>query len=623
MNFFFASGDAPFFFKEQLKTLPFFPFTWHGDRGFGQSMLSSLWVEYPILFITQLLSRLGISWFFIDKMWWSLVFILAIYGTYEIGKTIGLSKKNSILSSLIYSTNTYILLLFDGGQLGVALAYAFVPWVLSCVLLYFMKKKQKPTLRETVKISIFLSVLIFLDLRIAYVFLVLLALLLVVLFLKKQIIFTKYIFIIPLIIIFVNAFWIFPTIQYKDSLHSVVAETNIGESNISFFSVADFSHALALLHPNYPENLFGKVYFLKAEFLLIPLLAFIFFLAGAVSPVFLGFGLLAFIGAFLSKGTQEPFGQIYDFLFNTVPGFFLFRDPTKWYILTAISYTILIPQSIELLEKKIRIKNWLIIGFILFWIFSLRFIFIGNVNGNITPPVLTIEYESLKNLLVEDKKFGRTLWLPTVERFGYSSEMHPAISASDIFIESSFSGILRLLDNENSVETFKSVGVSYIIVPDDIERRIFLNDYKYDEVLRQNFITKIETNPYITRLREFNRLAVYKISDTSSLFMLNEKSVQFSPVSKDSWNVMLPERSTESTLSVLIGYDPNWRIVVDGIKIKPVLTKSRFMSFSVPSGKKDVAILEYQPTASAKNGAIISGITLIFLFFMLVFPIRK
>ena len=37
-------------------------------------------------------------------------------------------------------------------------------------------------------------------------------------------------------------------------------------------------HALSLLHPNWPENLFGKVYFLQPEFLILPILAFSAFL---------------------------------------------------------------------------------------------------------------------------------------------------------------------------------------------------------------------------------------------------------------------------------------------------------------------------------------------------------
>ncbi len=43
---------------------------------------------------------------------------------------------------------------------------------------------------------------------------------------------------------------------------------------LHFLSFADFSHTLAFLHPNWPENLFGKVYFLQPEFLLLPVIAF-------------------------------------------------------------------------------------------------------------------------------------------------------------------------------------------------------------------------------------------------------------------------------------------------------------------------------------------------------------
>ena len=58
------------------------------------------------------------------------------------------------------------------------------------------------------------------------------------------------------------------------------------------------------------------------------------------------FLILSLLGVFLAKGSNEPFGQIYIWLFEHIPGFVMFRDPTKWYMLIAVSYSVLIPYSI-------------------------------------------------------------------------------------------------------------------------------------------------------------------------------------------------------------------------------------------------------------------------------------
>src|SRR5437762_871250 len=111
MNWFFASGDAPFFFFEQLRQLQFFPDLWRGEEGFGVSYLPSLWVSYPFRLITLILSKLGFSWFVIDKLWWLGIFGLAVYGSYRLAKYVGIPQHFRFITTIIYSTNTYFLLL--------------------------------------------------------------------------------------------------------------------------------------------------------------------------------------------------------------------------------------------------------------------------------------------------------------------------------------------------------------------------------------------------------------------------------------------------------------------------------------------------------------------------------
>lgn len=92
---------------------------------------------------------------------------------------------------------------------------------------------------------------------------------------------------------------------------------------------------------------------MKPEFLLLPVLSYFSLLI--VTKVerlkekksILFLSLIGILGAFLAKGANEPFGGLYFLAFDFIPGFSLFRDPTKWYVLIAISYSMLIPFGIS------------------------------------------------------------------------------------------------------------------------------------------------------------------------------------------------------------------------------------------------------------------------------------
>jgi hypothetical protein len=241
---------------------------------------------------------------------------------------------------------------------------------------------------------------------------------------------------------------------------------------LKFLSFADFPHALSLLHPNWPENLFGKVYFLQPEFLVIPILAFSALLYREKKIRF--FSLLALIGVFFAKGINEPLGGIFQWMFVHIPGFVMFRDPTKFYLYTAIGYSVLIPTVLRKLNKK-----FVYVLFVLFWFFTLRGFQVRTMQ-------LPQEYMQLKNILVSDAIPSRTLWIPAKENFAYFSDTHPLLTSTE----------------SASVDP----SVKYIIVPMDVGKKIFLNDYTFDPSLREKVIAGI----HLSRDPRFNDLAVFE-----------------------------------------------------------------------------------------------------------------
>ena len=45
---FFISGDSPFYFPEQLKSLSWLPQVWNGMQDFGMLTVNRMWYDYAL-----------------------------------------------------------------------------------------------------------------------------------------------------------------------------------------------------------------------------------------------------------------------------------------------------------------------------------------------------------------------------------------------------------------------------------------------------------------------------------------------------------------------------------------------------------------------------------------------
>ncbi|MBA4319666.1 MAG: hypothetical protein C0412_14795 [Flavobacterium sp.] len=505
-NWYFASGDLDFFWNEQIQLLSWLPVVYRTDLGFGWPSIISLWLDYPFRLTVKILSLVGLSWFIIEKILWVLVFTLAIYSSYRLAHYILKLPLLSGLASLLYIGNTYFLLLFSGGQLGVALAYAFAPFVLYRFIRVPDKKKR---VKWIIGNGLWFSLLITFDLRLAYLIGIVIFLYKLI-FNRSGILQATFSFIVTC---GTQLFWILPIVLTKTG-PSVMGQDFINPGMLHFLSFADFSHTLSLLHPNWPENLFGKVYFLQPEFLLLPLMAFtgLVFLKRKYKEHenILFMSMLALFGAFFAKGMNAPFGQIFQWFFQNVPGFVFFRDPTKFYLYIAIGYSILIPFSLNQISKRLKKYQWGVYAiFIIFLLFTLRSVFAGNVRGNIRPLELPIEYIKLKDILIKDTIPSRTFWIPGKDSFAYYSATHPLINLSTLFHNISISETYEIATSSAFISNLTEAGVKYVVVPLDVEKKLFLTDYQFNSQTRDMVIAALQKTSLKQR-SDFQELIVFE-----------------------------------------------------------------------------------------------------------------
>ena len=643
LNDLITGGDYWYAFPSNYSQYNTFWYGWNWIKGNGFGMNSTIYqatifdFALPLYVLGHLMnfpftivSKLGFFYPFL---------ILSIISPYYLHKKVFKKTTFWIVTAAVYLLNTYILTIAAGGQILIGLTYALSP-----ITLYMFMNiiSGKFSYKGIILTGFLFGLEALLDLRYAYV-LLLGVFLYFLLFVFQEFklrdfrIYAKNLLlnvISPVVLgILLNGFWSIPfLLNRKNPLNELGSAYNAAGS-VRFFSFATFENSISLLHPNWPENLFGKIYFMRPEFLLIPLIAYVSLFAlkkvkqKEEKRNIIFFITLGLLGAFLSKGAQEPFGDLYLFIFYHIPGMEMFRDPTKFYTLTAISYSILIPYVFYKVQNKIHKKPLiLLVIFFCFWLFLIRQAIIPGLSGTLSGHTVPDEYVRLEKVLTADKKFARVLWIPQMQRFGYYSETHPGITANDFLKTYTHSDLYKKIKNEKTHELLSDSSVGYVIVPYDSLGEIFLEDRKYSPALYKKMKQEMKGVPYLSQDVRFQHLGVFTLVHKdhfwSSAKNLKIASSQISPVE---FKVNLENAIKGNVLVFSETYDPGWEAEYDGINIKSSKTFNNFNSFILPKNGKITLRISYKPQLFVNMGFIVSAVTFfsMALFFLWSFLIKK
>lgn len=580
-----SSGDWPFFYESALRHFQTGVGYYHARWGVGETNLLFASLETYFQQTARVFSQF-VTWEIIERVFWFYPFLIfSLISSYKLTK--------SIIGALIYTTNTYVLMLVSGGQMGVAMAYALTPIVLYVSFDLISRTVSSSSfvikkLHNRLVLSSFLvAIFIHFDPRIAYIsFLIMLSFSIfsVLRTQKSLVVFLRAVIVVVVpffAALLVHSFWLVPMLLYGVGPSDHGNPMNFSLGSVEFFSFSDFSHSLSLLHPNWPENIFGKVSFMQPEYLILPILAFLslFFLQTANDTAERGartsilfFAVLGLVGAFLAKGASEPFGFVYLWMFQYIPGFVVFRDPTKFYIVVALAYSVLIPFSLRALSMYIHDHKWLrfsseriVFGvlsiFIIIWCFLIRESLLGNVKGTLSGMAVPNEYRKFAAFLESKSSFSRVLWVPAHQRFGYYSDDHPALSASEYFQTSSDDKLVAKLSDGRYRRQLSESSVRYVVIPLDSRMELFLDDRKYSEEKRDMIVSRLDRIKGLQRVELFSDLAVYDLGDAKSHFWLtNGKTLRWEKKSPTSYRVYLDSVSSKDSLVFTDSYSRFWRV---------------------------------------------------------------
>ena len=646
-----TGGDFWPNFNSMYSNRPIVLYAWDfgSAGGMGGFIGSLLWIYLNFGVPSTILGKiLGINWSIIERVYYLFPFlILSIFSSFYIFRKIFVNYKYAILSSSIFTFNTYILMVLGGGQIaGIGIAYALFPLVLySFIKIINFSDVEKIEISKILKYSLIASVILSLqlvfDLRIAYVSLIAIGVYWIIKIIENKNI--KYVlqsfffvFLIPGVLsTLLHSFWIIPTIINHKNPIEQLGSAYSSLNAVNFFSFAKFENTIGLLHPNWPENVFGKVYFMKPEFLLLPILAFssLFFVKkeNKYKTYILFFAILGLLGAFLAKGGNDPFGFVYLWLFSRFPGFIMFRDSTKWYLLISLSYSILIPYSVERIYKYLEsiYKNIKIVPYVFliallgFFLFLIRPAILGQLNGTLQSSSIPSEYITLENYLNLQNGFSRTFWVPTIQRFGFNNNIHPEVPAQNFFNLYDNSQILKKMTSDSTKQLLQKSAVKYIIVPYDSQGEIFLKDRVYDEKLYLQTVKSLGSIPWLKRINGFGKIAVFEVQSSKDHFWTTSQSLRLSYeyISPVEYILSVKNAKVGDTVIFAENFDERWFARSPDDKslefIKALKSQSFdkiFNSFILRKSGDYILDIYYYPQIFVNIGSIVSILTLIIIF---------
>lgn len=635
-------GDWPVYFSEYIREFSFFPHAWSGYQGNGLGGPELLFAldSYLYMIGTVFVNLLHVPWQIVYKIFYFGFFLAG--SIYSIRRFIrylipDASEFLIFAGTIIYTTNTYILMVTGGGQMGVALAYALFPFVLIRWIksVDFVRETEQKFLNrrfwiDVIVLGFLFSTLILFDIRFAYMAAMAIGIYLLISAkfsipnrdkdsVMKNLASGGVLWIAPMIVAgFIHAFWLFPIILLRTTPVSGIQNSYISSGAFVFFSFASFSSSLSLLHPNWPENIFGKIYFFKPEFLVIPVLGFIGLLSQASKKIFF-VALLTLVGAFLSKGANDPFGGINIWFYDHIPGYVLFRDSTKFYVFGALGYSLLVPLGLSTIEKilhKTRARIYsvgkvVIVIFLVFWSLTIRQFIMEDLSGTFKSRVIPTDYVNLKNFLAGQQSFSRTLWVPHQERYNFYSSNHPAIDAMAFFHATSSSQLKVRLADPITIPHLSRMGVAYIIVPSDPEKEIYLKDRKFDDSQRLDFISSLDSIKNLTKLTGFGTNAVYELQSHKDHIYLagaektGENRVSYKRINATQYQVNV-NLDHDDTIVFAEQYNPSWQAAIDGEIIQSIKTQDGFNSFKLTKGGRYSVDINFSQESIYNYGKLIS-----------------
>ncbi len=372
-------GDAPYLSQDLLKTYIHEPRAWTtiGTAFGGMNQFLWIWPYMAVVSISGVVANIS-SALLVRMFFYVPSVVFAAIGSYFFASRFTKSETTKLIATLVYTVNTYFLLVVDGGQVGIALAYGLFP--ISQIL--FSHAVEHYSKRSFILALVGLEIVTLADPRIALISLALS----VLLYGRKA----KRLVPSILVWIGINMYWIYPLVTNSGSGLS---------TKIDQFS--SFLNGLFLYAPHWSQNIYGVVSYPTVAFVIFPILILLSLKSEkSFKKIFLSW--LVFV--FLIKGTTEPLGFVYQTLL-ALPLGAAFRDSTKFFIPALLLGGILVGEGVSHLSRK---NSLAVVIFVAIFAFTVLPALRGELSFVLSSRETTQNIESINTLISDSNK---TVWV--------------------------------------------------------------------------------------------------------------------------------------------------------------------------------------------------------------------
>lgn len=508
-------GDWHVVYKDYLEEKRSIPQIWDYTENFGKPVGPRANLGVLDFVQAQIYTKLGLGFEWTELFLWFIPFLIfSLWGSYQLSKRLFSDSLAAILSAFVYTINTYTLvILSEAGHINLLLGYSLFPIL---ILSYFRLSVRK-SLFSTLLLTLVFSLICLYDLRMAFIgFGIILILIAKDFFRLRTRSFAKLFCLLFLGIFcafFLNLYIIYPIVFSGADALPEGYNSALWVTRLSF---QDTANGLFLMHPFWGLDKIS--YFITNKIQLIFFAFPLVVLIGVILAkeyvyrrmVFLA--ILWTLGSFLISGSNSVIGEIYIFLFENVPGFSMFREPQKFYVLVMLPFSLLFGIGFVNIYRKLTelkfgsiYRFFALVFLIIFLVWSNIFAYAKSLNGVLTDSSIP-EYSQKVNEYIETNPgFYRTLWVPNVTSSSYRSNLNPRLDGSHflttIFPEANKEKISYeyLLNNSiKSILESSSIRLVVFVFEDDLTKW-----YKEDfETLANDFgemtgYSKIEGRDYV------------------------------------------------------------------------------------------------------------------------------
>jgi FkbM family methyltransferase len=393
------------------------PPVWDPTYGFGLKNFAQSY-EFPIFAVAGFLTHLGLSWGLVEKLLYFWPFaVLSFVTPWALGRQLLGRSWWPLIAAVIFGSNTALLQVSTVGHSFLAMGEVLAPLVFAS----FIKSIRSRSLLWALVSGLLLALQSAYEFRIMYLtVLACLGYVIVIAVSEPSLKLIRDRAILAgaslLTLAGCESYWALPLFTYHGDYGLNLPAT-------PWLAFMTLFHGLAGVDPFWtwgPPTWFQTVQS-NPIFLLLPLLAFLPLVARRVTAEILWLTMVALGSAFLIKQTNPPFGEVYSWMFQHVPGWNMFREASKLYFLVAVAYSILVAfwlrhistlRTRSLWRKRAGIVTAVVSGMALgvLMVASLIPVATGAIGSTTRPTDEPASFSAFRTILENDHSSGSVLW---------------------------------------------------------------------------------------------------------------------------------------------------------------------------------------------------------------------